>query len=339
MEGIERATVERASFRREEVIRAAKPYGHEVEWNFPLLSGAIFDAQADRDWVKGEDLFSGREILVPRRVAGLDCLCGPLVESAHYSTSNGLASGNTREEAVASALYELIERDGIALATVRTGPGKVIAHESIPWPSVQGLLAKINAAGCGVSLFDCMNDIAVPTFMAVLFDRAEKGVGAFRGYGAHLSPEIAMCRAVCEAAQARAVIVAGARDDISHERYCAYLAMTEEEDLSRWDQEPNTNANVHDASGASFREDIATLMERLEAAEFRRALMIDFNAYETTGAHVVRMMVPGLEGYPTPAMAYGPRAMAAMQRSEVRAQKSEEGANSQLSTLNSQPAS
>lgn len=313
MEGIERVTAENATFA--DVMRAPVRASYEMEWNFPLLAGAIFELEAERDWVKAEDLFTGRDIWVPKRVAALDCLAGPMAESAHYSTSNGLASGNTREEAVANALYELIERDNIALETVKNGPGRVIDQQTIPWASVGKLLRKIAAARCGVTIFDCLNDVKVPTYMAVLFDREEKGVGAFRGYGAHLSPEIAMCRAVCEAAQARAVIVAGARDDISHERYNFLLNLTEAEDLSRWDQKANTACGVHDRSAKSFREDIAILMEELEAAGFARALMIDFNAYEKTGAHVVRMMVPGLEGYPTSAMAYGKRALAVQAQS------------------------
>jgi ribosomal protein S12 methylthiotransferase accessory factor len=313
MEGIERVTVERARF---QVTRStARLYGREVEWNFPLLSGAVFDPAAERDWVTTEDLFSGKEILVPRRVVALDCLGEePMAESAHYATSNGLASGNTREEAVASALYEVIERDAVAIATMRPGAGAVIDHSKVPWPSVQALAAKIKAAGCGLTTFDCTApDIAVPTVMAVIFDRSERGVGVFRGYGAHLSPEVAMSRAVCEAAQARAVIVAGARDDITQERYANYQEVSDSEDLSRWDQKPNAELSAADASSPSFREDIALLMERLEAAGFTRALLYDFDAPERTGAHVVRILIPGLEGYFSPVMAHGPRIRAAME--------------------------
>lgn len=312
MEGMERVTCEQASF---PIVRSAANGIENAEWDFPMLIGAYFDREREIDWVAGQDLFSGQDVLVPRRCVGLDVFGeDPIAERALYSTTNGLASGNTREEAIANALYEVIERDATALMMVRPGAGRVIKQESLPWPSVAGLLEKIRAAGCGVTIFDCTDAaIAVPTFMAVLFDREEKGVGVFKGYGAHLSPEVAMCRAVCEAAQARLVLVAGARDDISHERYSAYLRMSLEEDLSRWDLPANTLTNVADGSGSSFREDIGELMARLEAADFKRAIMYDFDAFKVRGAHVVRVLVPGLEGYLTTAMALGPRALKAQE--------------------------
>jgi ribosomal protein S12 methylthiotransferase accessory factor YcaO len=51
-------------------------------------------------------------------------------------------------------------------------------------------------------------------------------------------------------------------------------------------------------------------LARLEAVGFRRALYYDFDCFESRGAHVVRVLVPGLEGYWTSAMALGARARA-----------------------------
>lgn len=307
MEGVERYTVEHATFQTRRCAAHCRP---ECEYHFPLLRGAFFNIMQEIDWVMCDDLFTGAEIFAPQRCVGLDCFGKvPITERAHYSTTNGLAAGNTREEAICAAIYEVIERDAVAIAISRDEPTKAIIHDSVQWPTLNALLCKIKAAGCGVTIIDCTSDINVPTFMAVIFDRAERGTGVFKGYGAHLSPEVAMCRAVCEAAQARAVIVAGARDDITHERHQIYLSASQKTDLSQWDLPQNTSATSHvDGSGRSFREDIGELMGRLEVAGINRMLMYDFEAQRTTGAHVVRILIPGLEGYFTPWVEMGERA-------------------------------
>ncbi len=305
MEGMERYAAEVEVFDSER-----GPIRDYREVRFPLLKGARLESGQELNWVAVRDLFTDGEMWVPQRCVGGDIYGRePLSERAFYSTTNGLSAGNTLEEAVCGGIYEVIERDATCIAQSQMNPDRVVTLESIPWPSARGLVKQIEAAGCGVTVFDCLSDIGVPVFMAWIFDKKESGVGVYRGYGCHLSAEIALCRALCEAAQARAVIVAGARDDITQERHLNYLQASERNDWTVWAlPQIRDISTAPDGSGKSFREDIGRLMEQLEVAGFARVLLYDFHSALNLGAHVVRMLVPGLEGYLTQWLQVGGRA-------------------------------
>src|SRR4051794_3505559 len=70
------------------------------------------------EWVLGFDLLARRPIYAP-----LNCVVAPYSsdsgQSLFYSSTNGLASGNSRVDAVCHALCEVIERDATALAVAR----------------------------------------------------------------------------------------------------------------------------------------------------------------------------------------------------------------------------
>jgi ribosomal protein S12 methylthiotransferase accessory factor len=310
MEAFERVSVERAEFDKANLYTASlkELEGEKALWDFPFVRGACLHRETPMLWIPCSDLITGAEMLVPQRCVGYELRdTEPLASKVWMNSTNGLAAGNTREEAVCAALYEVIERDAVTLALEANKP-RALKQSAIPWASVQGLLEKINAAGCGASVIDATSEVGVPTYICFLFDRREPGIGIYRGYGTHLSPEVAMCRAVCEAAQARCVIVAGARDDITHERYLAFREVARTTDLSRWDLPQEVEEMAEDGSGATFREDIATLLERLEARGFGHVLMYDFDCHKANNAHVVRILVPGMEGYWCEWIAYGARA-------------------------------
>ncbi|WP_163333604.1 YcaO-like family protein, partial [Klebsiella aerogenes] len=72
-----------------------------------------------------------------------------------------------------------------------------------------------------VVVLDCTVDTGVPTFTAYLCDTGNPSLGVYHGYGTHLDPQVAVIRAICEAAQGRLVFIAGSRDDSSrhHSRF------------------------------------------------------------------------------------------------------------------------
>jgi ribosomal protein S12 methylthiotransferase accessory factor len=62
-------------------------------------------------WVEGRDLFSGEVKYLPKELLDLDFRMKRGRQPIFLSSSNGLASGNTRTEAVVHGLCEVIERD------------------------------------------------------------------------------------------------------------------------------------------------------------------------------------------------------------------------------------
>ena len=71
------------------------------------------------EWVLGFDLVGRSPTFVP--LNSVICPYAPCQgASLFYSSSNGLASGNTLEEALCQALCEVNERDAVAIYDART---------------------------------------------------------------------------------------------------------------------------------------------------------------------------------------------------------------------------
>jgi YcaO-like protein with predicted kinase domain len=125
---------------------------------------------------------------------------------------------------------------------------------------------------------------------------AWRPLGVYWGFGCHLDPDVALARAVTEAAQTRVTYVAGSRDDFFPFDY----ARATDEELTRavW-------ADLHARGGRrvslrraprlatpSFEGDLDVLLARLDAAGAREVLVCDLTRAEH-GVPVVKVIVPG----------------------------------------------
>ena len=268
-------------------------------------------------WTAGQDLATGSPVLVPFSCVhlrpprkGL-----PLARSPFQRSSNGLASGNTRMEAILAGMYEVIERDAYALARARPGfwtrSASVVDLRALRLPEVEPLLAACAAAEVMVMVLDITSDLGVPAFAARLFDLAHPETGTAVGYGCHLDTEVALVRAITEAVQARVVVqVAGSRDDTTkYERWTMGLFASQMEEALRLQAQARHVPQVQMA-GRSFADDLHLLMERLAAAGLPQVGVVDMQEPPFPVA-VVRVVIPGLEGICTfPSYSPGPRARA-----------------------------
>ena len=127
----------------------------------------------------------------------------PLQDKAWYASTNGMSAGSTRDEAILAGLYEVIERDGVHLAMNKvTFSGKPLDRldlDSVDDAEAQALIDRIEDAGAMVFIYDCRNELGIPTFQCILVDR-EKGTGMYKGYGCNADKHIALSRSICEAA-------------------------------------------------------------------------------------------------------------------------------------------
>src|SRR5205814_10708133 len=78
-------------------------------------------------------------------------------------------------------------------------------------------------SGVYVAAWDMTTDIGVPAYAAIIMDPPDLGAwrwhGAYSGFGCHLSPSIALLRALTEAVQSRVTFIAGSRDDMFRRDY------------------------------------------------------------------------------------------------------------------------
>lgn len=206
-------------------VRRATAADHEMgQKRFHSLDGLIARNQVPLgktepiDWVGADDLLTGDTVSLPFDAVDFD---RTRRFPRYWQSSDGLASGNTRDEAILHGLLERVERDALALWSVTSTDRRFsrrIDPRTLASDAAAELLDKVDRAGLQLSLFDITTDLGIPCVAALLAPETLHGsiryVDLTLGAGAALQPEAAIIRAVLEAAQSRMTYIAGARDDL-----------------------------------------------------------------------------------------------------------------------------
>lgn len=279
-----------------------------------------FDARVPVLWTMARNL-SGDTAYVPFDLVHAD-LTFPLAPVSGFFPlgSNGLASGNSLAEAVAHGLFELVERD--ALALFRASPPEAqlrrrLDLESVDDPRCLWLLERFRAAEIAVAVWDVTTELGVPAFHCSIVERDLNPfhrVGQSNGSGCHLDRNEALKRALTEAAQSRLTRIAGSRDDIQREdleRLRSETAILEHQAALRSQDVPSRRfQQVPTYRFDTFEEDIAFVAARLSEADMEQVYYVDLSTPRMP-VHVVRVVVPGLEGVAdAPGYVPGRRALA-----------------------------
>lgn len=227
---------------------------------------------------------------------------GDVAAQLYGWSATGLASGNSLEEATLHGLFEVLERDAVAMNWAKD-ESLWVPHAELPQPFLD-LAETWRGLGIDLAVRSVPNVLGLPCFEAYLHDAQGSRVDLANGSGLHVDRGIALARAVCEAAQSRLSYIHGARDDIAP-FYDAYAtlhpdrrsAMTAAVTKRAFDPVRSTRlADVPqpDAVGASVGEVLQTLISRLTMAGFGTVLRHRF-VVELDGLHVVKLVVPRCE--------------------------------------------
>jgi ribosomal protein S12 methylthiotransferase accessory factor len=252
-------------------------------------------------WLPADELVAGGRAWLPLDAVSTDYTGS--AGSGLLRSSNGLAGGNSVLEATVHALCELVERDAVALGDLamrRVEPALRIRPETVDDEACQGVLAQLARAGLWVALFDLRSDLGLPVCGATIIDapgqRSWRALPAFNGYGCHLSPRIALLRALTEAVQSRLTHISGSRDDILPGDYRRAGHPDEIAALQqRLATQPATLdfATLPELGTPSFEGDLALIVQRLRDAGLGQVLVADLR-HAALGVPVVRAVVPGL---------------------------------------------
>jgi YcaO-like protein with predicted kinase domain len=271
----------------------------------PRMNVMPFSPSARRPWVEGRLLDSHAPIYVPYDLVHCDFTVPlPPGSGCFQLSTNGLASGNTREEATSHALCELIERDAMTLWSLLPKPQQAkqkVDLSSITDPTIQALIKQIEDADVMVSVWNVTSDLNIPTFFCTILNRQEsqhRPLYPMSGSGTHLDKHVAMMRAITEAVQTRLTLISGSRDDASLKDYqsrqnMAYqgLVRTELMDTPAYVDFNHIDTWLHD----TIEEDVALLVSQLKKHHLPSPIMIDLTKPEFD-IPVVRVIAPGLEG-------------------------------------------
>jgi YcaO-like protein with predicted kinase domain len=251
------------------------------------------DRDASWRWLVGWDIVAGEEVLVPHDCVTLDTTFrrAPVFDVS----SNGLASGNRLVEAIVHGIAEVIERDAEA-AWRRDGGDRRLVLDAITDPTCCELIDAVVDTGARIFVWDVTGDRHVAVIgCAIVEDPAEpawRALGAYQGFGAHVVPEVAIARAITEAAQTRVAYIAGGRDDLFRVDYARSTDATAVAELWRSAatpcDEPVDVAALPRAATASLGGDLAAL-----CAPYPQVIVVELTLPEL-GVPVVKVIVPGL---------------------------------------------
>jgi YcaO-like protein with predicted kinase domain len=181
------------------------------------VPGSLYHPHAKLDWVRATTALTGQPTWLPHHAVrlnvGLRRRWGPPM---FVVDTNGLASGNSYDEAALHALFELLERDS-RIRTAQAGNAEWLDLDTVTDPDCRELIDRMRSAGNAVEVFDCTAWPGYYCFDVTVRSRALGGV--FGGTGLHRDPAVALSRGLTEAAQSRLTVISGAREDIPEAAY------------------------------------------------------------------------------------------------------------------------
>lgn len=297
-------------------------HGEHVQ--LPLRYGSVTDLRADHGladvsglprspsdrfhvdlpmlWVEGHDLIGGDRVWLPLEIVHANStIPGPPTSGCFATSTNGLASGNHLLEATSHALCEVIERDATSLwhrHKPSTQDGMRLDLATVSDDDCRAVLDRLNEADLDVAVWDTTTDVGVPAFQCLVMDRTAEIGHVGHGAGCHPAREIALLRALTEAAQVRTTYIVGSREDIQHSDYQPSILDARNHRaraLMRLVNRMRDFESVDRFAFDTFETEVAWLLNRLKAAGLRQAIAVDLTRPEI-GLSVVRVVVPGLEG-------------------------------------------
>lgn len=302
MEAVERAVATEPAC--EKVLtckRALRGAGVRFDSIDSLLSSGQQPLGEDEqvEWVEAVDLMCGEAVWLP-----FDAICfdRTVPKPRYWRSSDGLASGNERDEARLHGLLERVERDALTLWSVepaRTKFGRRMRLDDFQEHSaVNEMLERIERAQLELALFDITTDLGIAAVAALLkprqtqFGRPMRYVDVTLGAGASLDPTVAAARAIAEAVQSRMTFIGGARDDLLPE---TFARSAEQAHLQAFEVAPNVDCDdlpMHEAKSSA--DALSLLVKQLRRSNIRKLYAVDLQP-EWLPVNVVKVFAPELE--------------------------------------------
>lgn len=270
----------------------------------PRASGGAFDPKARALWIQGHEACGRRLTWLPFEVVHTDFTQPlPTGSGAFLMSDSGVASGNHALEATSHAICELVERDAVTLWQYAAEKDRLASRIDLRTMEDEACLMVLELferADVAVAVWEVTSDIGVPVFVCTIMDRSPsqwRPLLPATGTGCHPCREIALVRALTEAAQTRLTVIAGSRDDIG---LSFYRRGADKDSLVHARAAMAATPQRRFADGpsyvsSSFNQDLQWLLTRLESSNIEEVAIVDLTLPEFD-IPVVRVVIPGLEG-------------------------------------------
>jgi putative methanogenesis marker protein 1 len=266
------------------------------------------------EWVEGYDLLADVPTHVPLNAVVCPYKPAGGAKQLFYSHTNGLASGNTVEDALCHAICEVLERDAVALSDAEqllahavrrllTDAGleyvqerepvqaQLIDFDTLPARS-RRLVKMMQEAGLLVYLRNLTSALGIATFDCLSVERKLDGRHLVHyGSGTHPDARVAVSRCVTEAAQSRVAHIQGGREDLT-EIVRTPAPFDPDEVYGAGERIPFGAVTSYE--NADIVDDIRLMLERLSEIGFEQVVAVDLTRPEL-GVPVIRVLIPGVE--------------------------------------------
>ena len=252
-------------------------------------------------WVPAVELFSDRPILVPYEMVHADYTHPvPPGTGLFPASTNGLASGNHPLEAICHGICEVIERDALAVwhhLSMEDQAATRLDVSSVPSGHAANAIARYREAGFDCAVWDVTTNIGAASFLCVINDEHTGDGHLGLGSGTHPDRDMALLRALTEAAQTRLNYISGAREDLAFEEFSAggrEAKVGAFADLLTIPGHPRAFDQVPTQVNRDLRSDLDWLKLRLQGVGIEQIAVVDLTRPEF-GIPVTRVIIPGLE--------------------------------------------
>ncbi|HEX5406779.1 MAG TPA: TOMM precursor leader peptide-binding protein, partial [Pseudonocardiaceae bacterium] len=282
-----------------------RQYRTRMAWNaehspFQFV-GEPFTDNTIADWTPVWSFTQRRHRLLP---TGLLYFGAPTVpgQVALVADSNGNAAGSSLEDAVLQGLFEVVERDAVAIWWYNRSRVSAVDLSAFADPWIAELRTVYAGLRRDVWVLDVTSDLGVPTMVAVSRRTDSETEDVMFGFGAHLDPAIALRRALTELNQLMpAVVDPGTGRDLA----------CDDPDATRWwrqatvanqpyllpdpTREPLRPSDYHPVVCGDIGAEVGLIRQRLEARGME--LLVLDQTRPDIELPVVKVIVPGMRHF------------------------------------------
>lgn len=257
-----------------------------------LIAGSMVSDSVVLDWLEARTILTGATTLVPRDYVQVSNeVRREWAPPMFNAGTNGLASGNSADEATLHGLYEVVERDCLSElervprdTQTRLDPA-VIEDEDCRW-----LIERLTAADNWFDIVDATNRFGIPCYLVHIWSPSFPLL--ISGSGCHLDPAVALNRALTEAAQSRLAMISGTRESIPEQVYLLQHMRHERPRLLGADV-PVTRLLPDDRSSSTIADDLIYVASRVAQVLEVEPFVVDLSRGHA-GLAVTKTVVPEL---------------------------------------------
>ncbi len=268
--------------------------------DFPPRFGSTWTQKNLLPTVDVDELITGRRLPLPAELIFFP-FEPPDSPVLFGSSTTGLASGNTLDEATLHGLFEVLERDALSMNKADDRSQRV-SNATLPSP-FKAMAARWASEGIELAVRHVPNEFGLPCFESFLHEANEAHVPLCAGSGLHIEPDIALARSICEAAQSRLSAIHGGRDDIEHtyaeqDDPARYRAAVQARVARLFDTPQGMNFKSAPRAtalrGSSIRATLSRTLDHLTALGFKHVFRHRFDI-DLGPLQVVKVVVPRCE--------------------------------------------